>query len=218
MKSSQDFIAYHVSDSSPVDKHAPQGYSERYIHGEVYRKHEGAKCVVHSHSEVVIPFTLGGVEVRPVFHMAGFLGPEAVRVFDIAETYAGMEGNYEADMLIKSQYLGSALASTLSHSRPVVLQHKHGFTTLGTSVEQAVYRAIYTQMNCKLLAQAFAFAGNDAGKITYLTKEEARACSVMNEKCQDKSWRLWLREVQVNPLYETEEGEPAKGKVAGMKM
>jgi hypothetical protein len=29
---------------------------------------------------------------------------------------------------------------------------------------------------------------------------------------------LWLREVQVNSLYENEEGEPEKGEVAGMRM
>jgi ribulose-5-phosphate 4-epimerase/fuculose-1-phosphate aldolase len=221
VKSANDFIAYHVADSTPVDANAPQGYSERYIHGEVYRRHEGATCVVHSHSDVVVPFTLGGVDVRPVFHMAGFLGDEAVRVFNISDAYTAMESSgqrYDADMLVKSQHLGAALADTLSNSRPVVLQHKHGFTTFGASVEQAVYRAIYTQMNCKLLARALALAGGDVGKVDCLTKEEARACAVMNEKCQDKSWRLWLREVQVNPLYETAEGEPAKGKVTGMKM
>lgn len=218
VKSSQDFIAYHVHDSSPVDKNAPQGYSERFIHGEVLKKFPEAMCVVHSHSEDVIPFTLGGVDVRPVFHMAGFLGWEGVEIStNVAQTEDG-DLKQGLDMLVKSAPLGEALASKLSHDRPVVLQHKHGFTTFGKSVEEAVYRAIYTQSNCKLLAQAIAFAGGKADKVSYLTREEARACRVMNEKCQDKSFRLWLREVQVNPLYENEEGEPEKGKVAGMRM
>ncbi|KAH7384656.1 class II aldolase and Adducin N-terminal domain-containing protein [Pyrenochaeta sp. MPI-SDFR-AT-0127] len=217
VKYASDFISYWVKDSTPVDADAPQGYSERYIHGEVLRKFPEANCVVHSHSEVVIPFTLGGVPVRPVSHMAGFLGA-SVPVFDISTTYRNLKEPFQQDMLIKSQSLGAALATHLSDSQPVVLQHKHGFTTFGASVEEAVYRAIYTQMNCRLLAQAIALAEGDPGRVTYLTPEEAKACAVMNAKCQDKSFRLWLREVQVNPLYESEEGEPEKGKVAGMKV
>ncbi|KAF2830834.1 arad-like aldolase/epimerase [Ophiobolus disseminans] len=210
VKSAHDFIAYRVSDSSPVDAHAPQGYSERFIHGAVLRRFPDAMCVVHSHSETVVPFTLGGEGVRPVFHMAGFMGCEAVEVLG--------DGEQGPDMLVKTDALGAALAGKLSGKRPVVLQHKHGFTTFGRSVEEAVYRAVYTQTNCKLLAQAIVFAGGDMGKVAHLTEEEVSACRVMNEKCQDKSFRLWLREVQVNPLYENEEGEPEKGKVAGMRV
>lgn len=219
VKSSADFVAYWVRDSSPVDPSAPQGYSERYIHGEVLRRFPEANCVVHSHSEAVIPFTLGNVEVRPVFHMAGFLGAAALPVFDMERAYdVRFPGDYAPDMLIKSAVLGQALAARLSERQPVVLQHKHGFTTFGASIEEAVYRAVYTQANCKLLAQAITFAGGEARDVSYLSKEEAKACAVMNHKTQDKSFRLWLREVQVNPLYSTLEGEPEKGKIVGLKL
>jgi ribulose-5-phosphate 4-epimerase/fuculose-1-phosphate aldolase len=143
-----------------------------------------------------------------VFHMAGFLGPDAVPVSRTPGT----------DMLVKSETLGAALAAKLSDKQPVVLQHKHGFTTYGRSVEEAMYRAIYTQTNCKLLAQAIAFSGGNPGSVEYLSADEAAACRIMNEKCQDKSFRLWLREVQANRMYDNEEGEPDKGKVAGMRM
>lgn len=217
VKSRQDFITYHITDSSPVEEDAPQGYSERFIHGEVLKKFPHANCVVHSHSEAVISFSIGGQMIKPVFHMAGFLGHAAVPVFNMAKTYA-CRPDLPHDMLIKNKELGAVLAAHLSDAQPVVLQHKHGFTTFGTSIEQAVYRAIYTQANCRLLTQALAFADGHWSKVSNLSKNEARACAIMNEKCQDKSFRLWLREVQVNPLYETEEGEPEKGKVAGLNM
>ncbi|KAF1940377.1 arad-like aldolase/epimerase [Clathrospora elynae] len=218
VKNASDFISYWVKDSSPVDPEAPQGYSERYIHGEILRKFPGANSVVHSHSDVVIPFTLGDVNVRPVFHMAGFLGNSGASVFHINDTYERLQERYPPDILIKSQALGTALASHLSDKQPVVLQHKHGFTTFGKDIEEAVYRAIYTQMNCKLLAQAMMLAGGGLKSTSYLTSAEIEACAVMNAKTQDKSFRLWLREVQVNRLYRNEEGEPEKGKVAGMKI
>jgi hypothetical protein len=81
-----------------------------------------------------------------------------------------------------------------------------------------VYRAIYTQKNCILLQRAIAIAGGDAEAVSYLSAQEIKDCAIMNKKTLDKSFRLWVREVQVNPLYENEEGEPEKGKVAGMKM
>jgi ribulose-5-phosphate 4-epimerase/fuculose-1-phosphate aldolase len=175
--------------------------------------------VVHSHSEDVIPFTLGkGLEVRPVFHMAGFMGAAPCPVFRIDSLHGTPRAPTESDMLIKNATLGAALASYFSDSHPVVLQHKHGFTTFGSSIEEAVYRAIYTQKNCVLLQRAIANVGGDAEMVDYLTSKEAEDCAIMNKKTLDKSFRLWVREVQVNPLYENEEGEPEKGKVAGMKM
>jgi ribulose-5-phosphate 4-epimerase/fuculose-1-phosphate aldolase len=221
VKSAQDFISYWVKDSSPVDPGAPQGYSERYIHGEILRKFPKAKCVVHSHSEDVIPFTLSkgdGVPVRPVFHMAGFMGAYGCKVFNMDKLHGTSRAPEEHDMLIKNATLGEALASYLSETYPVVLQHKHGFTTFGASIEEAVYRAIYTQKNCVLLQRALANFGGDATLVDYLSSKEAEDCAAMNKKTLDKSFRLWVREVQVNPLYENEEGEPEKGKVAGMKM
>lgn len=222
VKSQQDFVAYRVRDSTPVDPNAPQGYSERFIHGEIFRRFPEINCVVHSHSETVIPFTLAGTPVRPVFHMAGFLGasPKGVAVFDAQEAYRDLVGKVEItpDMLIKNQPLGKALARKLHPALPVVLQHKHGFTCIGKSVEEAIYRAVYTQTNCELLAKALLFAGGDCQQVDYLDDEEAKSCKKMNEKCVDKSWRLWLREVQKNPLYENEEGEPEALAVSGMKV
>lgn len=222
VKSQQDFISYRVRDSTPVDPNAPQGYSERFIHGEILRRFPDINCVVHSHSETVIPFTLAAVPVRPVFHMAGFLGASAsgIPVFDAQDAYRDLVGKVEItpDMLIKNQQLGKALARKLHPSTPVVLQHKHGFTAMGKSVEEAVYRALYTQTNCELLGKALGFAGGDVDKVSYLSEEEAKSCKKMNEKCVDKSWRLWLKEVQVNPLYETEEGEPDQLAIAGMNV
>ncbi|CAE6996679.1 hypothetical protein CFE70_000346 [Pyrenophora teres f. teres 0-1] len=227
VKNVGDFISYWVSDSSPVDKDAPQGYSERFIHGELLRKFPKANCVVHSHSEHVIPFTLGhGTEeafpVRPVFHMAGFMGVGGAKVFTMDKLYrdaARHAGTPCAqDLLIKDAHLGAALASHFTPENPVVLQHKHGFTTFGASIEEAVYRALYTQKNCILLQRAISIAGGNAEEVSYLTPQEIKDCAVMNKKTLDKSFRLWLREVQVNPLYENEEGEPEKGAVEGMNM
>jgi ribulose-5-phosphate 4-epimerase/fuculose-1-phosphate aldolase len=71
---SDDLIEYRVEDSSPVDPNAKKGYSERFIHGEMFRRFPDVNCVIHSHAEEVLPYVTSGVPLKPVFHMAGFLG------------------------------------------------------------------------------------------------------------------------------------------------
>ena len=70
-------------DGSPVDPDAPRCYLERFIHAAIYRARPDVGAVVHSHSRSVLPFGVTAGEIlRPVSHMAGFLGSGAP-VFEI---------------------------------------------------------------------------------------------------------------------------------------
>ncbi|ORX94216.1 class II aldolase and Adducin N-terminal domain-domain-containing protein [Clohesyomyces aquaticus] len=223
-----DLIEYHVETSEPVDKDAPRGYSERYIHGEIFKMYPEVNCVVHSHSEAVIPFTTGGMRPRPVFHMAGFLGPLGPPTVDLTGVYNELNSKgltHVRDMLIKTPHLGSKLAEAFSLKGTLIIDGKHGFTCVGDTIQNAVYRAIYTQKNCALLRDAMGINSyvrnldsvNDPPEISYLTEEEAKGCARMNEMTADKAFRLWLREVEVNPLYRNEEGVPKNLPVGGMR-
>ena len=66
----------------------------------------------------------------------------------------------------------------------------HGSTTVGNSIEQAVYRAIYAETDARLQAQALAL-----GSVTYLTEEEARLAAIANDGQIGRSWDLWQRRV-----------------------
>jgi ribulose-5-phosphate 4-epimerase/fuculose-1-phosphate aldolase len=74
VSSPSNLIEYYVSDSSPVDPKAKKGYSERFIHSEIYKRFPHINSVIHSHSEAVLPYTMNGVAMQPTFHIAGFLG------------------------------------------------------------------------------------------------------------------------------------------------
>lgn len=74
VSSPADLIEYYVEDSATVDPEAKKGYSERFIHGELFKRFPEVNCVVHSHAEAVLPYVTSGVPLLPVFHMAGFLG------------------------------------------------------------------------------------------------------------------------------------------------
>lgn len=91
----------------------------------------------------------------------------------------------------------------------------HGFTVVGTNIQQAVYRAVYTtanarvQTNAIMLRNAFlgnAIAGPDdsegSGKgLKYLDEEQVEGCSEMAEGSQERPWGLWVKEVEAHPLY-----------------
>lgn len=70
----EDIEEYHVDDASALNKDASKGYAERFIHSEIYKKYADVQSVVHAHNEAVIPYSIGSVPLRPVFHMGGVMG------------------------------------------------------------------------------------------------------------------------------------------------
>jgi ribulose-5-phosphate 4-epimerase/fuculose-1-phosphate aldolase len=172
-------------DGTPVDPEGPTPYLERFIHGEIFRVRPDVMAVVHSHSPSVVPFgVVPSVPLRSICHMSGFIGG-AAPVFEIRET-AGPA----SDMLIRTPELGVALADSLG-SGAVVLMRGHGSTVVGGTVRQAVFRAVYTEVNAKLQADALRL-----GPPIFLTAEEAAASSANNDGQIDRSWNLWRAEVE----------------------
>ena len=172
--------------------------------------------------------TVGDVRLKSIFHMAGFLGNDGAPVWDIAKCYTLSD---DQDLLVKSSILGSSLAAAFArepHKRQklpdhtVVLLRRHGFNTWGSDIETAIYRTLYTMANAKAQYEAMTLksaisTARDTGS-SYSTDlnqqiaadglvlsgkmaEDARA---MNERTQDKSWPLWVREVEAHPLYRLE--------------
>jgi len=74
VSSPKDIVEYYISNASSVDPNAPTGYIERYIHSEVLKRFPEVNSVIHSHSEIIIPYSVVDVPLEPVIHMAGFLG------------------------------------------------------------------------------------------------------------------------------------------------
>jgi ribulose-5-phosphate 4-epimerase/fuculose-1-phosphate aldolase len=168
-------------DSNPIDVRGRTAYLERFIHGEIYRAHPEVQAVVHSHSPAVIPFGVVGEALRPIFHLGGFLGV-GVPVFEIRDA-----GGPATDMLIRNPALGAALAKTLG-SAPVALLRGHGNVVVGRSVREAVFRAIYTEVNARLESEALRLG---QGQVVFLNEEEAKAAAETNSAQIGRPWELW---------------------------
>ncbi len=166
-------------DSVPTDGGKPRMYLERFIHGEIYKLRPDVKAIVHHHAASIIPFSVTNVALRPVYHMAAFIG-QGVPVFDIREV-AG-----DTDMLVRTPELGAALARTLA-DKPAALMRGHGAVVVGDSVAQAVGRSYYLQMDAKLQAQAASLGGD----VQYLNQAEASKAEGFGG--YERSWELWKR-------------------------
>jgi ribulose-5-phosphate 4-epimerase/fuculose-1-phosphate aldolase len=185
-----DILEYDVASGEPLSPDPPRLYLERYIHSEVYRARPDVMAVVHTHSPAVLPVCIArGARLKPVCHMAGFLGGAAARdgpaLFEIRD-HAGDA----SDLLIRNRALGAALASTLGDGR-VVLMRGHGCTVVAETLRVAVFRAVYTEVNARLLLQAAPL-----GALEFLTPEEADATRITNEGQAARPWDLWREQAQ----------------------
>ena len=170
-------------DGKAVVPNGPAPYLERFIHGEVYRKRQDVMSVVHSHSPSVVPFSVvTGTKLRPVCHMCGFLSEKGTPIFEIRD-FAGPG----SDLLITSNMLGAALADSLGEG-PAVLMRGHGSTVVGSTLRQAVFRAVYTEIGARLQMEAMRL-----GPVTYLTEEETIGTTKTISTQYDRSWFLWLK-------------------------
>ncbi|KAL2186812.1 hypothetical protein L209DRAFT_274785 [Thermothelomyces heterothallicus CBS 203.75] len=110
----EDIGEYRIMDAEPVNPGAPGAPSERYIHSEVLKRYPGINVALHGHPEELIAYSISNVPLRPVIHMAPFLGKE-VPVFNITEHYLP---NDTRDFLVRDQRLGSALAALFDSPTP----------------------------------------------------------------------------------------------------
>src|SRR5499427_6670280 len=173
-------------DSNPVDQQGRLMYIERYIHGEIYKARPDVNAVVHSHSPTVIPFGVTTVKLRPICHMSAFLKNE-VPNFEIRDC-DGM-----TDLLIRNTKHGAALASILG-SNNVALMRGHGNVCVGPDIMTAVYRAVYTEVNARLQAQAIALGG----PINFLEPEECDLITGRRDTNFQRPWAMWKSRLSTN--------------------
>ena len=170
-------------DGVAVSQKDAKLFLERFIHAEIYRKRPEVQAVVHSHAPGVLPFAaVPSVPVRVVSHMCGFL-QGMPSPFDLAD-HAGPV----SDLLIRSGDEGHALAEHLGGAS-VVLMRGHGYTAVGSGVSEAVFRAIYTSLNCEVQRHAM-----QLGQPRYLSEGEAQSANASVTPESGRAWDLWCHE------------------------
>lgn len=228
MRTADDIGIYDVETAAPIsgstDGH-DSPYSELSIHAQMYEAYPDVACVVHSHAKAVVAMSNCDTDdsgrptgiLRAMWHMGGFIGAAGdVPIFDPRQL-----GYYEPeeigitvnkrDLLISTPFLGGALAGCISDfelplprmpTHALVLQRGHGFVTWGTSLRQAVYRAVYAEENAQVQQMSEAVVRATPGaRGVYLSAAEARDAKEMNDGAIVKAWPFWEAQVRAHPLY-----------------
>lgn len=170
-------------------------YLERYIHGAIYEARPDVKSVIHSHSRSVIPYSVTDEKLRPIMHNCATIGCH-IPVWDAQTTFG------DTDMLISSMAMGRDFAEILGENN-AALMRGHGCTVIGRSVREAVYTAVYLEVNAGLQMQASRFL-----PVKFLSGGEVkiiceRLANAKPNEGYDRAWEYWCRHAGVEARHRT---------------
>ena len=167
-------------EGKAVSGDARPPYLERFIHGAIYEARPDVQAVVHAHADAVLPFTVSTVPLRPVVHMASFIGAR-LPVWDIRDRFG------DTNLLVVNMAQGRDLAGGLGAER-VVLMRGHGFTAAARSLQEVIRMSVYLPLNARVLAEALRL-----GEVKYLSRGEIEAHASMkpDDPSMYRAWEYW---------------------------
>jgi len=185
-----DDIMEFTLEGQIVGPESGKPYSERFIHGAILAARPDVKSVVHNHSPNIVPFSVVKNQCFcAIMHMASPVGRD-VPNWDIRDKFGD-----STNLLVTNMEMARDLAKSLG-MRTVALMRGHGCVVVGTSLREAVFTSIYTEINAQMLGKALAM-----GEVTYLSDGEIAA----NTKGRggftlERGWENWCRSVN-RPYY-----------------
>jgi ribulose-5-phosphate 4-epimerase/fuculose-1-phosphate aldolase len=171
-------------DGEAIDARGRRPYNERFIHGALYEARSEINAVVHSHSSSVIPFGVVGETLRPVLHMAATIGSR-VPIWEPRERFG------DTDMLVSDMAQGRDLAHVVGGGT-CALMRGHGSVVAGRSLREAVYIAVYLEVNAHLQLDALRFSKPvnflSSGEIDKILTRQAKG---KPSEGFDRAWEGW---------------------------
>src|SRR5438093_507301 len=174
-----DVIEFDLAGNAVAGDTRPP-YLERFIHGAIYEARPDIQAVVHAHAEAVLPFTISPTPLRPVVHMASFIGRH-LPVWDIRDRFGA------TNLLVVNMAQGRDLARTLGAER-VVLMRGHGFSAAGRSLPEVIRMAVYMPVNARVLLDALRLG---EGEALSLGEIEAHSSMRPDDPSMRRSWEYW---------------------------
>ena len=141
-----DDIHEFTLDSEVVKPIKERLYSERVIHGEIYKARPDVNAVCHHHAPSMLPFCVTGLAMKPLNHLGATMGAK-VPLWDSRHEF----GN--TNLLVAKPEEGASLARALG-PHWTVLMRRHGATAAGRTLEELTFRTIYTARNAAAQIQA----------------------------------------------------------------
>lgn len=180
----QDDILEIDLDGNVVTTTDMKPYKERIIHASILKVRPEVNAVYHGHPHSIIPFSIIGVPIKPVFHSASMFF-EGVPIYDDYDVSTGM--------LISSAEEGERLARVLGDKSQAVLLRGHGCCVVGKTVPQLVMASIYLRDNAELQYRALTI-----GQPKYLSYEEGRQAAKVHTEALviKRAWGHWVERLR----------------------
>jgi HCOMODA/2-hydroxy-3-carboxy-muconic semialdehyde decarboxylase len=161
-----DILEYDL-DSNPIVPPTTRPYSERVIHGEIFKARPDVNAVCHHHAPSIMPFAISGMPLVPVFHLGAAMGRQAP-FWDSRDEFG------DTNLLVVKPEEGASLARALGN-HAIVVMRRHGATVVGGTLRELVFRTIYSARNAE-----HQLAAHMLGNVSPLTEGEADMASQLN--------------------------------------
>ncbi len=181
MVTADGLIEYDLNSQALRDPGVAQ-YSERVIHGEIYKARPDVMSVCHHHSPAFIPLIATRTPYVPVFAL-GSIGGDKPPFWDQRDEFG------DTNLLVVTREHGASLARALGQHW-MVLMNRHGVTAVGTSVRNCVFRCITSCRNADFQVRAMTI-----GKLDAFSPGEIDLCFkiIDNTTGLARSWDSWAR-------------------------
>jgi HCOMODA/2-hydroxy-3-carboxy-muconic semialdehyde decarboxylase len=167
-------------DSEPVVPPTGFIYGERVIHGCIYQARSDVLAICHHHSRAVLPFCISGMPLQPVDHLGATMGA-VIPFWDQRDEFG------DTDLIVAKPEEGHSLARALG-PHWVVLMRRHGATVAGTTIEEMVFRAVFSCRNAEMQREAQMLGG-----VSPLTQVEIQKAGAFNLEPRPiaRAWEYW---------------------------
>jgi HCOMODA/2-hydroxy-3-carboxy-muconic semialdehyde decarboxylase len=182
----EDILEFNL-DSTPVDLRGLRPYSERFIHGCLYKARPDVMSICHNHAHELLPMAVTKTVMRPALHSAAVIGQQ-VPVWDIRDSFG------ETNMLVTTNEMGDSLAHTVGSGK-AALMRGHGSVIVGKTVQDAVFTTYYLRLNAEVLVKAISMGE----PITYLSAGEVDQSGELHSQpaAQGRAWEDWCSQAGV---------------------
>ena len=176
-----DILEYDL-DSNPIVPPKERPYSERVIHGEIFKARPDVNAVCHHHAPSIMPFAISGMPLVPVFHLGASMGASAP-VWDSRDEFG------DTNLLVVKPEEGASLARALGVASIVVMR-RHGATVVGGSLRELVFRTIYSARNAE-----YQLAAHSLGNVSPLSAGETRMAFEIHRAPGPlaRAYEFWVR-------------------------
>ena len=161
-----DILEYDL-DSNPIVPPVTRPYSERVIHGEIFKARPDVNAVCHHHAPSIMPFAISGVPLRAGVSSRRRDGIDAP-FWDSRDEFG------DTNLLVVKPEEGASLARALGR-HAIVVMRRHGATVVGGALRELVFRTIYSARTPSISLRAHML-----GHVSPLTAGEAEMAGELN--------------------------------------